>query len=239
MSGEGGPSRRQLLRRLAGVGAVGATAGVGTRALVAESESFVTNSLQSRSLDLELAYDVMDGRLDTQTSLWTPSEIEFGDSTGLSVDLGELTPETPVSLAFGLRSSPCDLPVELWMRVAGEGDSTLASAVRMRVVHQHDECGTLDGYDWCGTVEDVRSGSTASETSDCADLSELSTGVRLASGCTGTGDGCSPTCLSAEWWIPDEADTSSLSEGTLSLSFEFVGRQCTSQQSTGGNPWNP
>lgn len=234
MSDDEGPSRRQLLRQLAGVGAVGATAGVGTRALVTESESFVRNSLQSRSLDLEVARKGSDSSLST----WEPQPSAFHDASGVTVDVDGLAPGESRSLAVGVRNRPCDLPVELWLRVAGSGDSTLASVVRMRVV-LHDECGTAGGFDWEGTVADLLPGATTTSTDGGADLGSLSTGALLAADCNRAASGCLPeTCLTAEWWIPDDVDVPAVDDGRLPLSFEFVGRQCTAAEATGGNPWN-
>jgi hypothetical protein len=224
MSGEGGPSRRTLLRRVAGVGAVGLATGSGTHALVTEYETFAANTLQSQALDLRLAY--ADGGVDAAETAFPTT---YRDTNGVTVDLGDLAPGDRRTLRIASRVRPCDQPVALWMRVTGNVDSAAASLVRMRVV-RHEDCEADGGYDWTGTVSDVVSASGQG----------LERGIRFDADCTAASAPCdSPTCLAAEWWIPED-ETVSLSAiaEELSISFEFVGQQCTDPQSAGGNPWN-
>jgi len=240
VSDDEGPSRRALLRGLAGVSALGTLAGVGTNALVTERVATTGNSIRSRSFDLELAYRTSSGKIHpSQKRAAFPDS--FADGNRLSVSLDDLSWKRSPSLTIALRRRPCT--GQLWMRVVGDRlDSKLARAVEATVV-RHEECGGPSGFEWDGSLASVDRGSTSGRDDGAPSdgLSELQTGILLRNDCPRqSASGCaSPTCVSVELSLPTEESMPEISgDQTVRLAFEFVARQCNDQQHEETNPWN-
>jgi hypothetical protein len=230
MSDGDSPSRRTLLGQLGAVGLAGLTFGAGTNALVSESESFPRNAVQSRRLDLKIAQDTTAGEASTASA---PVPGSFDDANAVSLQLNDLEAGTTSTVNLALAARPCDLPVEIWMRVTGTNlGGDLASVLRMEIELTH-ECGA-------GDPVTLASGSVASAVTGGGAGVGLQTGVPIRNECAGSRDPCRPpVCVDAAVQVPEEIPNPAYSQ-SLSLRFEFVARQCTGgdDQNAGESPWN-
>lgn len=229
-------SRRALLGQLGVVGLTGLATGAGTNALVSALTSYPGNTIQSRRLDLEVAHEASTGmRSPSQTSSF-PSE--FTDTDAVTVQFDDLERGTPARVRMALEARPCERPVEMWIRVTGTGlDTELASTLRMDVTLAH-ACGSDDRVSLLNSS--VANDSVAAAVTGDDSWQGLQAGVPVRNDCSVSGDGTCrpPVCIGAEVQVPDETIPDRVRRQSLSLTFEFVARQCAGGQASEVNPWN-
>jgi hypothetical protein len=233
---DGSLSRRRLLAQLGAVGLTGLATGAGTNALVSDLASYPGNAIQSRRLDLGVAYETAAGTPPQRPPSSFPSE--FDDTDAVTVQFDDLERGTPAGVRMALETRPCELPVEIWMRVTGTGLGTeLASTLRMDVTLAH-ACGAgnrVSLLDPSVTNDSVNAAVTGNDSWE-----GLQTGVPVRNDCSVSADRTCrpPVCIDAEVQVPDETIPDPVRRQSLSLTFEFVARQCAGGQSSEVNPWN-
>jgi hypothetical protein len=136
-------SRRDVLRGVSLVGAAGAGAagGVGTHAVLSESEVFASNSIASGSLDLQVATR---STTDDGETIMMPSQetfpTEFVEESTITVAFPGIDPSG--KLASGTATvafRACDNPGRMWLRADGPTNE-LADAINVRASYA-PECG--------------------------------------------------------------------------------------------------
>jgi len=231
-------SRRALLGQLGVVGVTGLAVGAGTSAVVNDAESFPGNAIQSRRLDLGVAYETAAGSPPQRPPSSFPSEFE--DTDAVTVPFDDLETGTSAAVTMALEATPCGRRVELWMRVTGTGlDSELASLLGLDVTVA-DECGSDDRVSLLD--DSAEDDSLAAAVRGTESREGLRAGVPLRNDCSGSDDGECPPAVCVEATIrvpePDEKIRASVRDQSVSLTFEFVARQCAGDRTRGGSPWN-
>lgn len=138
-------SRRAILRgaSLAGAAAVGGAAGVSTHSLLVDGEVFESNSLQSGSLELELATATeSDGETKYSPPLSSGESFptEFVEESTMTVEFPGIDPSG--KFASGMATvafRACDNPGRMWLRANGPANE-LADAIDVRASIA-PECG--------------------------------------------------------------------------------------------------
>jgi hypothetical protein len=233
---DGALSRRKLLAQLGAVGLTGLSVGAGTNALVSDLASYPGNAIQSRRLDLGVAYEASTGTHTPNQTSSLPSE--FDDTDAVTVQFDDLERGSSAGVRMALEARPCERPVEMWMRVTGNGLGTdLASTLRMNVTLAH-ACGA-------GNRVSLLDPSVANDSVNAAVTGNdswegLQAGVPVRNDCSVSGDRTCrpPVCIDAVVQVPDETIPNRVRSQSLSLTFEFVARQCTGGRSSEVNPWN-
>ena len=202
-----GISRRQLLAGLTGVGTAGALTGLGTGALLSDTE--------------ELAAGLAGGALDLEVT-WAypgPSGASASDASLARVPTTEAGTESTVSITVDLPQGETDFnnAAFVWVRLrCPEKSDVPADDVRVELSYAG---GDLDGQSVLGpaTLADLLS----RETGDGA-----LTGVPLRAteddACLDTRDGGEPIRLALRIAVEEDY----VGETAFHLPFEFVGHQC-------------
>jgi hypothetical protein len=201
-----GISRRELLAGLTGVGAAGALTGLGTGALLSDTEGLAAG-LSGGALDLEVTWSYPgSGASDSDASLARVPTTEAGS---------ERTVDITVDLPQG--STDFNNAAFVWVRLRCPEESDIpADDVRVELSYAG---GDLDGQSVLGpaTLADLLS----DDTRDSA-----RTGVPLRAtaddACLDTRDGGDPIRLALHIAVAEEY----VGETAFHLPFEFVGHQC-------------
>lgn len=212
--GEYDVSRRQILAGLAGTGSAGALAGSGTAALFADEKNLVDNFFSVGKLDLAVEWetDGMDGSSE-------------GDAS-IPIDVTREKQEGSATLTVSLPGSTNN-PAYGWLRVTCPDPAGATLAERLEATLAYDGSG------------EYLVGSDAVSLVDFAD--ELVGGVPLSpdgdANVASGGQNClrstEEVTLVFDWELdPDEGYAGNES---VSLTFEFVGRQCRNRTAT--NPF--
>jgi hypothetical protein len=138
-------SRRAILRgvSLAGAAAVGGAAGVSTHSLLVDGEVFESNSVQSGSLELELATAAeSDGETTYSPPLGSGESFptEFVEESTMTVGFPGIDPSgKPASGTVTVAFRACENPGRMWLRADGETNE-LADAIDVTASYA-PECG--------------------------------------------------------------------------------------------------
>jgi hypothetical protein len=201
-----GISRRELLAGLTGVGAAGALTGLGTGALLSDTEGLAAG-LSGGALDLEVTWSYPgSGASDSDASLARVPTTEAGT---------ERTVDITVDLPQG--ATDFNNAAFVWVRLLCPEESDIpADDVRVELSYAG---GDLDGQSVLGpaTLADLLS----AETRDSA-LAGLPLRATADDACLDTRDGGDPIRLALHIAVAEEY----VGETAFHLPFEFVGHQC-------------
>jgi hypothetical protein len=136
-------SRRDLLRgaSYAGVASLGAVTGVGTHALLTDTELFPGTTATAGTLDLQIATrTVSNGETAFEPSnSGDPFPSAFASESSVSVAFSDVDPTGSASGSVTIAMQVCDNPGRVWIRTRGQS-SDLADAVDVTLSYA-ETCG--------------------------------------------------------------------------------------------------
>ena len=202
-----GISRRKLLSGVALAGSAGAITGVGTGAVVFDSETFVGNLFRTGRLDLTVGWtDRSDG-----TNLSNGGvDLDVGPLSAGESGWSEITVDLP-------QDEDDNNPAHLWLRTnCPDTSGSVAEALTVRLWYAHSdgsrlEEGLVTDGPLCEVANDLRNGipldgDPMTPERDCLDTA---------------GDG-SPLTLRLEWSLDDDF----VGTGSTAIGLEFFATQC-------------